>query len=400
METLGNFMETFGNPYVENLGQIFYCNICDYKCFEKNDYEKHMSDGKHKNGQNGNFWQLLETFGNEKGQKGQKGQKINCVYYCEKCDYTCYKKYTYERHVASTRHINKVPPKQEENGQKGQNGQNDKNDEQENYEFECICGKKYKNKSGLWKHKNKCIEVSKKNQITEYNDDEESGDGQNKLLYNLVIEVLKQNKDLVAEVCKSNNTNNSNNSIVATNDSHNTENNLINDSYNTTTNNTFNLQVFLNEKCKNAMNIMDFVDSLEPQLSDLENIGRLGFVNGLSNIIIKNLKALDVTMRPVHCNDSKRETVYVKDNDEWEKDDENKSKLRKAVKYIAHKNVKLVPQWKAKYPDYLDSSSANSDKYNNMVIEVLGGDDDSNVNENKIMKKIVREVVIDKNIKL
>lgn len=408
-------METFGNPQVKNLGQIFYCNICDFKCKEKNVYDKHILNGKHKMPLNGNFCQLLETFGNEKGQKGQKGQKINCMYYCQKCDYTCYKKYAYERHTASYKHIYKMPQKEDENVQKGQNGQNDNFEEEENFKFECVCGKKYKNKSGLWKHKNKCIQVSKsKNQIVEYEDSESSSDNkQNTMLYNLVIEVLKQNKELVSEVCKSStNTSTPQNSIVATtttNDSHNSHNNIQNnlvDSYNTTTNttnnqnNTFNLQVFLNEKCKNAMNIMDFVDSLEPQLSDLESIGKLGFVNGLSNIIIKNLKALDVTMRPVHCNDSKRETVYVKDNDEWEKDDENKSKLRKAVKYIAHKNVKLVPQWKAKYPDYLDSSSANSDKYNNMVIEVLGGEDDSNISENKIMRKIVREVVIDKHIKL
>ena len=163
-------------------------------------------------------------------------------------------------------------------------------------------------------------------------------------------------------------------------------------------NKTFNLQFFLNETCKNAMNIMDFVDSLQLQLSDLESIGQLGFVDGLSSIIIKHLKALDVTMRPVHCSDSKRESVYVKHDNKWEKDDETKSKLRKAVKYIAHKNTKLIPQWKAKYPDFMDSTSKHSDQYNNLVIEVLGGDDlDSSVNENKIIRRIAREMVIDKN---
>ena len=104
-------------------------------------------------------------------------------------------------------------------------------------------------------------------------------------------------------------------------------------------------------------------------------------------------------MRPVHCSDSKRETVYVKHDNKWEKDDETKSKLRKAVKYIAHKNMKLIPQWKAKYPDFMDSTSKQSDQYNNLLIEVLGGDPnlDSSVNENKIIRRIAKEMVIDKN---
>ena len=415
METLGNPMATFGNQNDNFTEEIFCCNICDYTCSKKYNYNRHMANGKHKMPQNGNFCQLLATFGNQ-NDKNDKNDKNEQIFYCKYCHYKSSIKCNYERHIKTLSHLRNEQNDKNEQLKNEQNEQNDKNEEQKNYKFQCICGKKYKDKSGLWKHKNKCIHVSNsKNQIVKYedSDDSSSDNKQNTMLYNLVIEVLKQNKDLVAEVCKSNpNPTNTiaipQNSIVATtttNDSHNSHNNIQNnlvDSYNTTNNqnNTFNLQVFLNEKCKNAMNIMDFVDSLEPQLSDLESIGRLGFVNGLSNIIIKNLKALDVTMRPVHCNDSKRETVYVKDNDEWEKDDENKSKLRKAVKYIAHKNVKLVPQWKAKYPDYLDSSSANSDKYNNMVIEVLGGDDDSNVSENKIMKKIVKEVVIDKNIKL
>ena len=157
------------------------------------------------------------------------------------------------------------------------------------------------------------------------------------------------------------------------------------------------MNFFLNETCKNAMNITDFVDSLQLQLSDLECFGRLGFVNGLSNIIIKNLKALDETERPIHCTDKKREIVYVRDDNKWEKD-ETLTKLRKAIKYVAHKNTKLIPQWKAKYPDFMDSFSKNSDQYNQLVIEVLGGDPHlhSSVNEDKIMKKIAREMVIDK----
>lgn len=385
-------METFGNQKDEKNEQIFYCEYCDYKSFKKYNYERHMANGKHKMPPNGNFWQLLETFGNKK-DKNDKNDKNEQKFYCKICDYNTSVKCNYERHLKTNSHL-KNEQKMLKNEQKDQKDKNDKNEEQKNCKFQCVCGKKYQNKSGLWKHKNKCIELSKntenENQIVAFGE-------QDKSMYNLVLEVLKQNKEIVVELCKSNNNTNTNtnnqNSMI---DSHNEQNN------NTITthshNKTFNLQVFLNEKCKNAMNLMDFVDSLEPELSDLENVGRLGFVNGLSNIIIKNLKALDVTLRPVHCSDSKRETVYVKDNDEWEKDDENKSKLRKAVKNIADKNVKLIPLWKKKYPDYLESTSKQSDQYNNLVIEVLGGDDESSVNEDKVMKKIVREVVIDKHV--
>jgi hypothetical protein len=145
------------------------------------------------------------------------------------------------------------------------------------------------------------------------------------------------------------------------------------------------------------MNIMDFVDSLKLQLSDLENVGKLGFVEGISNIIVKNLKALDIHKRPVHCSDSKREVMYIKDEDKWEKENDEKLKLRKAIKHIAHKNSKLIPQFKEKYPDCGKSDSKYSDQYNKLVIEAMGGSGNEDTdNENKIIKKIAKEVVIEK----
>jgi len=157
------------------------------------------------------------------------------------------------------------------------------------------------------------------------------------------------------------------------------------------------LNVFLNETCKDAMNIMDFVDSLKLQLSDLESVGRLGFVEGISNIIVKNLKALDVCQRPVHCSDSKREVMYIKDEDKWEKENDDKLKLRKAIKRIANKNSKLLPEFKEQYPDCTKITSKYSDKYNKLIVEAMGGSgNDDFDNENKIIRKIAKEVVIDK----
>jgi hypothetical protein len=172
---------------------------------------------------------------------------------------------------------------------------------------------------------------------------------------------------------------------------HNTTNN------NNSHNKTFNLQFFLNETCKNAMNIMDFVDSLKLQLNDLERMGEIGFVNGMSNIIIKNLQNMDVTERPVHCTDQKREVIYVKDADKWDKEEDTKPKLRKAIKHIAHKNAKLISEFKTKHPDYCKSASQISTQYNTMVIEAMGGIGSNDLcNENKIIKRISKEIMVDK----
>ena len=175
---------------------------------------------------------------------------------------------------------------------------------------------------------------------------------------------------------------------VIKNGTHNNNNNNTTNSHNK----AFNLQFFLNETCKDAMNIMDFVDSIKLQLSDLERVGELGFVDGISNIIVKNLKELDVTERPIHCTDKKREVLYVKDENKWEKDDE-KNKIKKAIKRIANKNIRLLPSFKEKYPDCNQSISTHSDKYNKIMVESM--DTDSN-NENKIITKITKEVMIQK----
>jgi hypothetical protein len=145
------------------------------------------------------------------------------------------------------------------------------------------------------------------------------------------------------------------------------------------------------------MNITDFVDSLKIQLSDLECVGKLGFVEGISNIIVKNLKALDVHKRPVHCSDSKREVMYIKDEDKWEKENEEKNKIKKVIKKIANKNSRLLPQFKEKYPDCGKSDSKFSDQYNKLIVEAMGGSGDNDYEkEDKIIKKIAKEVIIDK----
>ena len=179
--------------------------------------------------------------------------------------------------------------------------------------------------------------------------------------------------------------------------------NITNNNNNTTNNNTnshnkaFNLNFFLNETCKDAMNIMDFVDSIKLQLSDLEKIGEVGYTQGISNIITSNLKALDVTQRPVHCTDKKRGIMYIKDENKWEKEDEENTKLKQLIIRVSNKNIKLLPQFREKYPDYKVSSSRTSDKYDKIVLEAMGGAGNNDQEKtNKIIQNISKCVVIDK----
>jgi hypothetical protein len=241
--------------------------------------------------------------------------------------------------------------------------------------FICLnCNKEFKSRVGLWKHKKKCTNESYENN-TLPNDTE-----------NLIKYLMKENTEFKQMLMDQNK---QMIELAKTTGHHNTTN--------ISHNKSFNLNVFLNETCKNAMNIMDFVDSIKLQLSDLENVGKLGFVEGISNIITNNLKALDVTQRPVHCTDNKREILYVKDENKWEKEDSDKMKLRKAIKKVATKNVCLIPIFKEAHPDCSKSSSFYSDQYNKIIVEACGGSGDNDLEkEDRIIRKIANNVAIDK----
>jgi hypothetical protein len=155
--------------------------------------------------------------------------------------------------------------------------------------------------------------------------------------------------------------------------------------------------VFLNETCKDAMNISEFIESIKLQVSDLENVGKVGYIEGISNIIIKNLQALEVEKRPVHCTDQKREVMYVKEDNIWEKEDESNKRLRKLVRAIAHKNICMLKAFRDKYPDCEQYDSKKGSQYNKLVIEAMGGKGDNDYEKNtKIIKKIAKAVGIDK----
>ena len=309
-------------------------------------------------------------------------QKSPKKHECLLCDYiTCSLK-DFNKHIMTSKHLNKSNLNVLEQ-------KNPKNPQT----FSCKnCNKCYKARNSLWYHEQKCnYEKKTENDKTENDKTEnENIEVENDITdKDLIVMLIKQNsellketsefKNLILEIVKKDTT--TNNNIITNTNSH---------------NKAFNLNFFLNETCKNAMNIMDFVESIQFQLSDLERVGEVGYIEGISNIIVKNLKELDITQRPVHCTDKKRETLYVKDDNKWEKDDEN-TKMHKMIRKVQDKNFRLIKKFKEKYPDYHKPSSKQSDVYNNIIIESMGGRGDNDYEkEEKIIKRISKEVFVDK----
>jgi len=302
-----------------------------------------------------------------------KMPKKSKEFICEYCDFKCSKKSNYLCHINTKKHNdnkmitndNKLMPK--------------------NAEYICICGNVYKYMSGLSRHKKQCSFINKTN-----NKEISQNVRSNMITSELVMELIKDNKELKQIIVEQNNTiNNIVKNGITNNNSHNTN----------SLNKTFNLQLFLNETCKNAMNITDFINSIQLQLSDLEKVGEVGYVRGISDIITNNLKALDITQRPIHCTDKKRETLYIKDENKWEKEDDNKNKLRNVIKKVANKNILLIQEFKKKYPDCIKSTSKQSDRYNKIIVEAMGGSGDNDIEkENKIIKNISDVTILNKNI--
>ena len=291
--------------------------------------------------------------------------KIPKKFVCEKCNFKCSKQSNWTKHLLTLKHIKASDDLQNTSLFDAKNADTS---------FICNCGKEYKHRQSLYKHKQKCYQPQQQSQGENLND-----------IVNpeFIMTLLKQNNELqqqLLELCKNGINNNSVNQV----NSH---------------NKTFNLNVFLNEQCKDAMNIMDFVDSIKLDLSDLESVGKLGYINGISNIIIKNLKALDVHKRPIHCTDTKRETMYVKGAEAWVKEGDDNKQLRLAIKRVARNNFICLELFKAKHPDCINWDSKHGDHYQKLRIEALGGRGNEDCdNEDKIIRKIARETTIDKSL--
>jgi len=257
--------------------------------------------------------------------------------------------------------------------------------------FVCSCGKNFKSNSGLWKHKQLCISQNAEIFLETIHDNhvvENKFPITNEDIVKIFLEQSKENKDLrdllleqnklMVDMMKKQ-------SMCLTS--------VTNNNNNTTNNNNFNINLFLNEKCKDALNLMDFVNQIKGNVKDLENIGIMGFVEGISKIFIRELKSLSVYERPIHCTDVKREKLYVKDEDKWEKEEDSKPKIIKAIKYITHHNIKALPQWQKENPLYSDSRSKDNDMHNQIIMQIMTDEDKL---YHKIITNVSKNVVIDK----
>jgi len=305
------------------------------------------------------------------------------VFFCKRCDYTTCKKSSWNKHLTTSKHNSNII------------------EIVSNNTLCTNCNKKYKDRSGLWYHMKKCkknsnngnngkVEQNSELKILaelfkiQMNDNQEFKElllEQNKQLMEKNMENQKLQQQLLEMACKMGSTTNTNTNTNCNN------------------NNQFNLQFFLNETCKDALNLTDFVEQIKLQLSDLDMIGRVGYVEGITKIFLRNLKDIDVCKRPIHCSDLKRETLYVKDKNAWEKANGENIKIKRAIKQVECKNIKQIPKWRAENPTAEDTETKKHLEYQNILLEAMGGStlEDDNKKHEKIIKNIAKEVVIDKN---
>ena len=282
---------------------------------------------------------------------------------CEKCDFKCCKKSDFERHLLTNKHKTLIKP----------NDLTPKNAKQ----YSCKCGKIYKHMSTLCTHKKKCINKEETPIV---------------ITTELIMELIKNNQEMKNIILEQNKL------IELSSEKSITNNTTNNNNINNTTNNAFNLNFFLNETCKDAMNITDFVSSIKLNLEDLENTGKQGYIKGISDIIVKNLNNLEQCFRPIHCSDMKREVLYIKENNKWEKETEDNPILTKAIKLVANENIKQIKYWRDKNPDCTDSNSKNNNLYLKIVSNSMNGltKEEGEKNINKIISNVAKEVVINK----
>ena len=287
------------------------------------------------------------------------------VFLCEHCDYNTSRIKDYNKHLATQKHIqltqylHKSPLINEHN---------------------CECGRIYKHRQSLFSHKKKCATTKKETAIIDTIVNE------NKTFKEFMMEQHQDFRTLIIELLKKETINN------------NISNNINNNINNNCNNQSFNLNFFLNEQCKDALNIDEFVDSIKMNLSDLENFAHLGYADGVSNIFAKGIKELGVHLRPIHCSDSKRETLYIKNNDEWIKETDDKPLITKAIKKVAFKNIKQINEWVKENPACKDPRTKKYDQYNKIVMNAMSGvtEEEQKTNIEKIVKNVTKSVAIEK----
>jgi len=359
-----NSIEPFPSPKIKITKEkikkeVLHCNTCNVAFTTTKLQDLHNKTNKHI--KRLNLGQMTNI----------QSPKMRRNFICKQCDFICYKQSEYNRHILTRKHEILINP----------NNKTPKNAKS----YMCSCGKVYKHASSLCGHKKKCKYLEEEVEEEEEEEEEEIPDYKELLLEamkqlqkkdELVSEAMAQMADQQKQITEmipliGNNNNNTNNN----------------------TTNKFNLNIFLNETCKDALNINDFIDSLQLQLNDLDKMNELGYVNGLTRIFLNGLNQLDLTKRPLHCSDAKREILYVKENDEWEKE-ESKTKLNSAISIVGRKTLKHFPEWMEKHPNCNDNNSKENEEYHTLIKNTITQNTEDN--KNKVAKNIIKDVVIDK----
>ena len=292
-----------------------------------------------------------------------KSPKISKKFSCILCDYNTSKSSEYSKHVSTSKH------------KKNEYGNNLEIEEISKISSKFKCNKSnklYNTNSGLWKHNKICI-------VNNIEHEKDNPMNDNTELVKFLIQESCDLKNIILEFIKNN----------ASGINHNNNNNTHTNSHNK----TFNLQFFLNEQCKDAMNMSEFINQIHLKLSDLENVGKVGYIEGISNIIIKKLNDTDMYKRPLHCSDAKRETLYIKEEDKWEKESPENTNMKKMIKKVDNKSIGLISEWKHQHPNHRESTCRDNDTYLKILVESMSGDEE---HMGKVIKKISKEVVIDK----
>jgi len=345
----------------------YSCIICNYNTFDKRDYNKHLNTRKHKN------LTLSETFSMSVNEIVSDNYNEKNNYFCEKCNYSCSNKANYNKHLSTNKH----------------------NNDDKNKNYICgVCNKEFILYNSFFKHKKTCHVLENKNELI--NELREPDIKKPEVTVELVLDLIKQNKELQSILIEQSKEHSKQIMELAKNQS--VTNNNTNS--NNTTNQQFNLQFFLNETCKDAMNITDFVNSLQLTTQDFENTGKVGFIEGITQIIINRMNSVDTTKRPMHCTDAKRETLYIKDDNVWEKEDDKKTKLRKVVNQVANKNLQQITKWKEEHPDFVTLDTQDNINFRKYYRVALGGEtneEDEKIFE-KIKRNVLKEIVVDKSL--
>ena len=306
----------------------------------------------------------------------KKVPKSSGIFFCESCNYTTSRKSQYNRHLMTAKHQILMNPNEKSSAAAT--------------EYVCDCGRIYRHLSSLCAHKKLCTfamneyEIVNKETNMQVNTDKSDS----------IMELIKQNQDFKSLLIEQQRENQSlqKQLIEAVKDGK-----TINNTINNNNNQRFNLNFFLNTTCKDAMNMSDFIENINIDLHELEDIGRNGYVNGMTNMILSRIRDLDVTKRPLHCTDLKRETMYIKDNDEWSKDTPENSKLRRMIDCVGKENYSKIPLWRKKYPECEDWNNPKYDFCIDMMRNILGDMGDEQIKlDNKVIKNLSKHIIVDK----